>query len=189
MRVLRIYRKVHLSIMKGRNNRSPSLALSPQRRKRTSLPSSLSQNPAPALFSNQALVSVSADDGSPAALRVAQGEGRRLKPRTAMSLSRVSCDWRSAAPIEYRPFPFVHLRAGKHMSRRAPKLPAKPQASPDNNPSRRSMQPSPPYPSPFLPSVPKIRLSSIISPPLRKQSSHSLEPWTTERRGSKALAY
>lgn len=179
--------------MKGRNNRSPSLALSPQRRKRASLPSSLSQNPAPVLFSNQVLVSVSAEDASPAAIRVPQGEGRRLKPRTAMSLSRVSCDWTSAAPIEYRPFPFVHLRAGKHVSRRVPKLPAKPQASPSNYPSRRSMQPSPspPYPShsSFFPSVPKIRLISIISPPLRKHSSHSLEPWTTERRGSKATAY
>ena len=170
--------------MKGRNHRA-SLVLRPERPKRASLPVSLAQKPAPALFSNEVLLSVSTEESSPVALRVVQGEGRRLKPRTAMSLSRVSCYWSREQPAEYCPFPFLHLR---HSENRPYQLPHRPK--PSQYPSKRSFQHSPPpsQPSPF-PSVPRIRLISVISPPLRRQSSHSLEPWTTERRRSKAAAY
>lgn len=162
--------------MKGRNHRT-SLALRPQRPKRASLPTSLAQNPAPALFSNEVLLSVSTEESSPAVLRVAQGGGR-LKPRTAMSLSRVSCDWVLERQAEYRPFPFPRLQGAKWPFA----LPLRPQPR-SNYPSKRAFQGSPP------PSVPRIRLISVISPPIRKQSSGALEPWTTERRGSKGRAY
>lgn len=156
---------------------------------RSSLPSSLASVPQVPVHVARPLLPP--DSSTPTTITVPYTVCQPLKPRTAMSLSRMS--WDNSTHTENLAFAYAQKRVGNRSgkyrfmnenllkNRRKPSFsPSKPVKSLDLSPISNQ--------SPGR-KIPKIRLIAIISPPVHKESSRYLEPWTTERRRSKATAY